>query len=372
MPGALATAQQDKVCRVLPERTGGRRELLYHLFYSRMNRFLQRPGWALWGASIPVISVTVMGTEEKTNTGSIPMQEDGQMKKSYIREKKYRCGSEYMAVGIYAVTDQEHRRRGKKHKESDRGQKERNKHASLRRKQRKAIANFGRDGFFLTGTYEEFYLPEDFAACRRDVENYKRRVIGATVKRFGVNRDKIRMMLWAVRKGEAGRLHMHGFAECVGMGAADRREWREMLEDLWRRRVPGTGEYEPLGTMNADRMDMKKLLGVDGQGKNGTIGYIYGHKERACIETRNLGQPEELAPSDTKWSRRQLRKGCTECAENAYWWEQHYPGFEVVQVMIYDPGQLYEADRPRPDGWEATEAQAYLILRRRGFAKVRT
>ena len=316
--------------------------------------------------------MTVMGTEEKTNTGSIPMQEDGQMKKSYIREKKYRCGSEYMAVGIYAVTDQEHRRRGKKHKESDRGQKERNKHASLRRKQRKAIANFGRDGFFLTGTYEESYLPEVFAACRRDVENYKRRVIGATVKRFGVNRDKIRLMLWAVRKGETGRLHMHGFAECVGMGAADRREWREMLEDLWRRRVPGTGEYEPLGTMNADRMDMKKLLGVDGQGKNGTIGYIYGHKERACIETRNLSQPEELAPSDTKWSRRQLRKGCTECAENAYWWEQHYPGFEVVQVMIYDPGQLYEADRPRPDGWEATEAQAYLILRRRGVAKVRT
>ncbi len=138
------------------------------------------------------------------------------MKKSYIREKKYRCGSEYMAVGIYAVTDQEHRRRGKKHKESDRGQKERNKHASLRRKQRKAIANFGRDGFFLTGTYEEFYLPEDFAACRRDVENYKRRVIGATVKRFGVSRDKIRLMLWAVRKGETGRLHMHGFAECGG------------------------------------------------------------------------------------------------------------------------------------------------------------
>ena len=64
MPGALATAQQDKVCRVLPERTGGRRESLYHLFYSRMNRFLQRPGWALWGASIPVISVTV-GSRER-------------------------------------------------------------------------------------------------------------------------------------------------------------------------------------------------------------------------------------------------------------------------------------------------------------------
>ena len=36
MPGALATAQQ--------ERTGGRREPLYHLFYSRMNRFFSVRG----------------------------------------------------------------------------------------------------------------------------------------------------------------------------------------------------------------------------------------------------------------------------------------------------------------------------------------
>ena len=311
--------------------------------------------------------MTVMGTEEKTNTGSIPMQEDGQMKKSYIREKEIPV-RQRVHGRWHLCSDRSGAPQARQEAQGERPRPE-------RAEQARQLTPQAAQGhcelwpgrlFFLTGTYEEFYLPEDFAACRRDVENYKRRVIGATVKRFGVSRDKIRLMLWAVRKGEAGRLHMHGFAECVGMGAADRREWREMLEDLWRRRVPGTGEYEPLGTMNADRMDMKKLLGVDGQGKNGTIGYIYGHKERACIETRNLSQPEELAPSDTKWSRRQLRKGCTECAENAYWWEQHYPGFEVVQVMIYDPGQLYEADRPRPDGWEATEAQAYLILRRRG------
>lgn len=35
------------------------------------------------------------------------------MRRSYIREKKYQCGDAYMTVGVYAVTDQEHRQRGK-------------------------------------------------------------------------------------------------------------------------------------------------------------------------------------------------------------------------------------------------------------------
>ena len=294
------------------------------------------------------------------------------MRKSYIREKKIRCGDEYMAVGVYAVTDQEHRKRGKKRKESDKGQKSRNKAASMRKKQRKVLANFDKRGFFLTGTYEDCYLPDDEAACWKDVENYARRVKYATCKRFGVQKEKIRLMLWAVRKGEAGRLHMHGFAQCVGMGEAERREWREMLEDLWRRRIPGTREFEPLGTMNVDRMDMKQLLGPSGEGKNGTLGYIYGHSWRRCLETRNLILPEEQRPNDSRWSRKQLHKGCTDCADCAYWWEQRYPGWECVKVMIYDPGQLHESEDARPGGWEATEPQAYLILRRRGFAKART
>ena len=51
------------------------------------------------------------------------------------------------AVGVYAVTDQEHRKRGKKRKESDKGQKNRNKAASMRKKQRNVLANFDKRGF---------------------------------------------------------------------------------------------------------------------------------------------------------------------------------------------------------------------------------
>lgn len=154
---------------------------------------------------------------------------------------------------------------------------------------------------FLTGTYEDPFLPEDILACRRDVENYKRRVMAATCKRFGARREDIRLMLVAVRKGEAGRLHMHGFAECQGLTAAQRREWREMLEDLWRRRIPGSNEFEPLGTMNVNRIDMKKLLGKSVQGEYGTMGYFYGHKERLWVETANLRPAIEQAPNDGRW-----------------------------------------------------------------------
>lgn len=166
------------------------------------------------------------------------------MRRNYIREKKIICGDSYMAVCLYAITPQERNTRGKKQKKSGERQKARNKMSSLRKKQRKVVANFTKNGFFLSGTFEEVFLPDDFLGCVRETKNYKRRVIAAICKRFKIAREKIKMMLWAVRKGKDGRLHMHGFVECIGLDQIDRREVREMLEDLWRRRIPGTNEYE--------------------------------------------------------------------------------------------------------------------------------
>lgn len=57
------------------------------------------------------------------------------MRCNYIREKKYQCGDDYMAVGVFSITPQEHRSRGKKRKGSSEGQKAKNKMASLRRRQ---------------------------------------------------------------------------------------------------------------------------------------------------------------------------------------------------------------------------------------------
>ena len=123
------------------------------------------------------------------------------MRRNYIREKKIICGDSYMAVCLYAITPQERNTRGKKQKKSGERQKARNKMSSLRKKQRKVVANFTKNGFFLSGTFEEVFLPDDFLGCVRETKNYKRRVIAAICKRFKIAREKIKMMLWAVRKG---------------------------------------------------------------------------------------------------------------------------------------------------------------------------
>lgn len=292
------------------------------------------------------------------------------MRCNYIREKKILCGDEYMAVGVFAITPTEHKARRKKSRESTEGQKAKNKMASMRHRQRVVLANYTKRGFFLSGTYEPGYLPETMEECLRDVRNYRRRVIAATCKRFGVAKSRIRLMLVAVRKGEAGRLHMHGFAECVGLDDRQRREWREMLEDLWRRRIPGTNEFEPLGTMNVDRLDMERILGKDS--KNGTLGYLYGHKERMWVETSTLRRPVEAAPNDTRWSRKQLRTACGEMANDPYWWSQRFPGWELQKCTVLDPGGLNTAPgEERADGWERSEPQCYVILRRRPLSQLR-
>ena len=200
------------------------------------------------GACIPVNLVTVWATEKKPTRKSLPDREGAGCEKLTSGEKGPFCGDTYQAVDIYPVTDQEHRQRGKKRKEErQRARKAGTKAASLRRRLRKVLANFDQNGFNLTATYEDAYLPEDEEGCWRDVKNYARRVRRAVRKRFGVRGTWLKLMLWAVRNGEAGRLHMHSFAQCPGLSEAERRELRYMLEDLWRRRVPGTREFEPMG-----------------------------------------------------------------------------------------------------------------------------
>lgn len=286
------------------------------------------------------------------------------MEKNYIREQRTLCGEEYMTVALYPVTPMEHKTRGKKQKESSEGQKKRNKMASLRWEQRVVLANFDQRGLYVTGTFCDAYRPADLAGARREVRNYERRVVNAACRRFGAKREEVKMRLHVVQNGDEGKVHFHGLVQIDRLNRRERQEFREMVEELWGRRETD-GSYDPLGTINADRIDMGQLLGQEGNGQYGTMGYIYGHKKRCLVRTGKFKEPEKQAPNDTRWSRKQLRTATGDMAQDAYWWGQRYPGWEMCKCIVVDAGQLHESENPRDDGWERTERQCYVILRKR-------
>ena len=102
------------------------------------------------------------------------------------------------------------------------------------------------------------------------------------------------------------------------------------------------------------------------------IAKLYG----ADVELRVMGLtgcgrktlPVEHTPNDTRWSRKQLRKGCTDCKDNAYWWEQRYPGWKFVRCVVPEP----DAPGDEKEGWDADELRCYVVMVKREGAKVRT
>lgn len=285
------------------------------------------------------------------------------MKKSYTRGKRTLCGEEYMEVDLYPITPEEHAaRRGKKTKPSSERQKKRNARRSHRWKVQKANANFTIMGFYLTLTYIDTFLPESMEQAQRDLRNYIRRVKAAVEKLYGLSAE-VRVMAVTGCGRKTQRYHHHLLIECPGLTMRQNADFRQLLEDKWAVRWPD-GNVESLGTANADRLNLQNRL-------DDLITYFGKHGDMRWYETRNLKLPVEKTPNDTKWSRKQLRKGCTECKDNAYWWEQRYPGWKFIRCVVPEP----DAPGDEKEGWDADELRCYVVMAKRKVregAKVRT
>lgn len=282
------------------------------------------------------------------------------MKKRYTREKKTLCGEGYMEVDLYPITPEEHAvKRRKKARPSSERQKKRNAQHSHRWRVQKANANFTVLGFYLTLTYIETFLPESMEQAQRDLRNYIRRVKAAIAKLYGPGTE-LRVMGLTGCGRKSGRYHHHLLVECKGLTMRQNAEFRQLLEDKWAVRWPD-GSVESLGTANADRLNLQNRL-------DDLITYFEKHGQMRWYETRNLTLPVEHAPNDTRWSRKQLRKGCTDCKDNAYWWEQRYPGWRFVRCVVPEP----DAPGDEKEGWDADELRCYVVMVKREGAKVRT
>ena len=133
------------------------------------------------------------------------------------------------------------------------------------------------------------------------------------------------MALFGSPVGHSGSPAMYNFSfQHDGLDRAARSELREALEDLW---STGRGERrEPLGTVNADRLQ------PEGDGLSALTGYLlkYPKRKKRWRQSRGLQKPVYRRPNDSRWTRRKLELACTADTEDAYVWEQRYPGWRFL------------------------------------------
>ena len=252
--------------------------------------------------------------------------------KRYIREQWTLCGEQYAEVDLFWINEAEHKAgpRRKKELASSLAQQKRNDWHSRRYFVQLMEANFSADGFHIASTYDDAFCPDNEDQADRDVENYIRRVKW-WLKKHGHNPAALRYVIVTEHQDPdpaAGlkevRYHHHIPMQIDGLTKKEREEFRQALEDLW---STGRGEMrEPLGRINADRLQPGE------GGLQALANYLlkYPKRKKRWRQSRNLRKPVYKRPNDTRWTGKKLELACKYDVEDAYVWEQRFPGWRFV------------------------------------------
>lgn len=251
------------------------------------------------------------------------------MARSFIREKKIYCGKDYLEVDIYSISENQlEKRKGKrskKEKVSIPAQKVLNDKNARRKFIQLAEANFGKEGYSVTLTYSEEFLPDTLEEAEKEVRNYLRRVARRR-KKEGLEDLKYMLVTSSREKTVDGvekpvRIHHHIL---INSGLD-----RNVVEDLWRRRKrKGEKEGRSLGYANADRIQPNANTGIEA-----LANYLAGNptQKRRWTCSQNLERPVQRT-NDYRYSRKKVMKLAIHPEELSYW-EKLYPGYEITDKL---------------------------------------
>lgn len=257
-------------------------------------------------------------------------------KKQYIREQKTICGKNYAEVDFCWISEKEHRAgtRGRKRFASSLAQQGRNAERARRTLVQLLNTNFDEQGFSLTLTYEDIYLPGGDDAAWLDVQNYLQRIRRWLKKQKWQSAGKLKWVC-VTENQEADpahglkevRYHHHMVLQVDGLTPEQRAALRDALENQW---STGTNRYrEPLGTVNADRLQ------PDHDSLEGLAKYLLKspRRKKRWHASRGLERPAYPRPNDTHWTPRKLADACTTLVDDAGFWERRYPGYRFLGAV---------------------------------------
>ena len=228
-----------------------------------------------------------------------------------IREKNIISGSMYEAE-FYPIFSNGRRipSRGKKTKPSSKEQQNLNDKNARKKIVRLVNANFGKDDIVIHGTYRDDEMPTSESECRRDIQNYIRRI-----KRYR-KREKMPDMKYiyvieAKTSKSTGiiRYHFHMITNKMN---------RDIAEKMWL-----YGDWT-----NADRLQPNE------KGCEALAKYLVKNPEggKRWAQSKNLKKPKIQKPKDGKISKRYLSKLSTERIDDAEYWEKRYKGYKFIEA----------------------------------------
>lgn len=224
--------------------------------------------------------------------------------KSFVREKRTVAGN-YMEIDLYVRTEEQERAcrmpRKRKNYISRPSQNNWNDKKSRRYAKLLIYANFRKDDYYLTLTYDNEHLPDTPDQAKKDQDNYLRKL-----KRLYEKQDQELKYMWFTSyqfdddTGYLKRIHHHVLIN----GTVD----RDLIEDCWSK---GRGKSkEKIGRTDCRRIQPGKMNELEelanyltDQEKHENGRWKKGQKRWSS--SKNLVKPYETK-NDYKWSQRKL------------------------------------------------------------------
>lgn len=241
--------------------------------------------------------------------------EDGESKMK-IRENRIYSGKSFEPE-FYAITNDGRRySRGKKKEPSREVQKNLNDKRARVHLRRLLDENFDESGYYCTFTYRDEEMPMTYEQCKKDVNNFLKRIRRALKKANAGELKYIYAIECKVSKRTGvARWHLH----IVISGGLSRAE----VKSTW-----GKGEIKKVDELQPSEKGFERVANY--LCKDWQSGLLPDGRKR-YTPSRNLRQPTEKK-KDGVFSSRYLEKLCKQRIDDADFWERRYTGYRFISA----------------------------------------
>ena len=234
-----------------------------------------------------------------------------------IREKRIYSGKILEAEFFRITADGRRLSFGGKRKVSRESQRKLNEKNARKKLRRLIEANFKEEeDYYCTFTYTDKEMPKSYEACKRDVNNFMRRVRRAREKAGLSELKYIYTIEFTVSKRTGiARFNIH----MVISGGLSRKE----IKGLW-----GKGEIKKVEELQAGEHGFEALAKYMCKEWHNEL---LPENRKRYTPSRNLEQPIEK-PKDGVFKPRFLEKLCTQYIDDRNYWENRYKGYHFVDA----------------------------------------